>query len=72
MEQTRSTHLRVAGAQIPVTEDITKNIAALLRAIDFARDVNADILLTPEGSLSGYTPLFDPQAVQDGLATVTV
>ena len=63
-------HLRVAGAQIPVTEDISTNLAAISRAIDFARGAKADILLTPEGALSGYTNLFDPRAVQDGLRQV--
>jgi predicted amidohydrolase len=63
--------LRVAGAQIPVRNDIPENLAALTRAIDFARDARADILLTPEGSLSGYTPSFDPRAVEEGLAAVT-
>lgn len=63
--------LRVAGAQIPTTEDISANLDAINRAIDFARDARADILLTPEGSLSGYTHLFDPHAVQAGLEQVT-
>ena len=63
-------HLRVAGAQIPVTENISTNLAAISRAIDFARGAKADILLTPEGALSGYTNLFDPQAVQHGLRQV--
>ena len=63
--------LRVAGAQLPVTNDITSNVAALSRAIAFARDAHADILLTPEGSLSGYTHTFDVQAVRAGLHEVT-
>jgi predicted amidohydrolase len=62
--------LRIAGAQIPVTTDVAANIEALRRAIDYAVRVQADLLLTPEGSLSGYTPHFDPARVQDGLHTV--
>lgn len=63
--------LRVAGAQIPVTEDVGSNVEALGRAIDFARSERADILLTPEGSLSGYTHEFDTREVEDALERVT-
>jgi len=63
--------IRVAGAQIAVTTDVESNLGRLRRAIEFAAGVEADILLTPEGSLSGYTPHFDPDAVREGLETVT-
>lgn len=63
--------LHVAGAQIPVTNDIEANVAAILRAIAYARSVGADILLTPEGSLSGYTHRFDATAVRAALDAVT-
>ncbi|HZP84616.1 MAG TPA: carbon-nitrogen hydrolase family protein [Chthonomonadaceae bacterium] len=63
--------LRVAGAQIPVTNDIAANVATLCRAIDYAASEGADVLLTPEGSLSGYTHEFDTRAAQDALAIVT-
>jgi predicted amidohydrolase len=63
--------LRIAGAQIPVTEDVAANIEAIRRAIDYAVSVQADLLLTPEGSLSGYTPRFDRALVQEGLLSVT-
>jgi len=56
--------LRVATAQIPVSNKILKNSATIVRALDFAIKEDADILLTPEGSLSGYRPKFD-QAVLD-------
>ena len=55
--------LRVAAAQIPVTRDITANAEAIHRALDSAIREQADILLTPEGSLSGYTPDFDQEQV---------
>jgi predicted amidohydrolase len=61
-EENRTT-LRVATAQIPVTKDIEENVAAIGRALDAAIREKADILLTPEGSLSGYTPQFDQAAV---------
>ena len=51
--------MRVALAQIPVTNDIAANAAAIARGIAFAAEEKADILLTPEGSLSGYTHEFD-------------
>jgi predicted amidohydrolase len=63
--------LRVAGAQIPVGTDIKANTANLLRAIDIAVGKGADILLTPEGSLSGYTHEFDTAAAEHALVEVT-
>jgi len=64
-------HLHVAGAQLPVTHDVTSNVAAIERGIAYAVQVGADILLTPEGSLSGYTATFDREAVNAGLSAVT-
>ncbi len=63
--------LRVAAAQMRVTADVEANRDTILRAIDFAAGENADILLTPEGSLSGYTPRFDQHKVAEALAAVT-
>jgi predicted amidohydrolase len=63
--------LRVSAAQMPVTLDVRANIAAITRALHAARSAQADILLTPEGALSGYTPYFDPSAVEAALAEVT-
>ncbi len=63
--------LRVAGAQIPVTRDVSSNLAEILQAIEFAKAESADILLTPEGSLSGYTPHFDASEVATALGEVT-
>lgn len=63
--------IRIAGGQIPVVGDIDVNAAAIHRAIDFAVREEADILLTPEGSLSGYTHQFDAAATEAALADVT-
>jgi predicted amidohydrolase len=63
--------LRVAGAQLPVTNDIDANVAAISRAIQTAQQGGADILLTPEGSLSGYTHQFDLDQVSQALQEVT-
>ena len=63
--------IHVSGAQIPVTKDIKSNVKTIERAIDYAISENADILLTPEGSLSGYTHEFDTQAAVEALDHVT-
>ena len=63
--------IRVAGAIIQVSENVDSNLAAIKRAIDFAKKEHADILLTPEGSLSGYTSTFDQDRVMEALAEVT-
>lgn len=51
--------IRIGGAQIPVTDDMKENIKHIKQAIDWASKNNVDILLTPEGSLSGYMNTFD-------------
>jgi len=62
--------IRVTGAQLPVTGDVATNVMGICRAIDWAKAQRADILLTPEGSLSGYTHTFDPGEVGEGLVRV--
>jgi predicted amidohydrolase len=62
--------LTIALAQIPVTNDIQTNVDTIKRAIGFAKDYKADILLTPEGSLSGYTPEFDKQKMREALVDI--
>ena len=59
--------IRVAGAQMCVTNNIKANLETIMRAVDFAAAEKAQVLLTPEGSLSGYTPHFDQAAVDDAL-----
>jgi predicted amidohydrolase len=59
--------LRVAVAQISVTRNIARNVETISRAIDRAIEEKADVLLTPEGSLSGYTPQFDQALVEESL-----
>jgi len=70
-ETTPMTQIRVAGAQIPVTDNIDTNMIVIERAIEFARKNDADILLTPEGSLSGYTHKFNTVAVEAALQWIT-
>jgi predicted amidohydrolase len=61
--------LRVAGAQLAV-RDVQENEQAIICAIERAGQVGADILLTPEGSLSGYRHDFDRAAVAAALDRV--
>lgn len=63
--------LRVAGIQMPVTRDVQANRRHIEDAIAWASAENADILLTPEGSLSGYTHEFDRADVRAALQAVT-
>lgn len=68
--RTEPVRLRVAGAQIPVVRDIRKNVEAILRAIAYAAQEKADVLVTPEGSLSGYVHDFDAAATARALEDV--
>jgi len=54
-----------------VTQDVSQHVATICRAIERASAEGADILLTPEGSLSGYSPVFDVPAVEAGLSQIT-
>jgi len=63
--------LRVAGTQMIVSNNVQQNVEAICEAIQQAGSSEADILLTPEGSLSGYTPDFSPDVVIAGLQEVT-
>ena len=51
--------IRIAGAQIPVTNNMSKNFNHIKTAIDWANKNSVDFLLTPEGSLSGYFNTYD-------------
>ncbi len=62
--------LTVALAQIPGTDNIGENLKTILEAIRFAAQNKADILLTPEGSLSGYTHEFDVPEMENALRVV--
>ena len=53
-----------------VTNDVAANVLTIERAIDFAADEGAEILLTPEGSLSGCRPDFNANEVDSALRRV--
>lgn len=64
--------LRVAGLQMSVADhDVSANVARITDAIRQASAAGAELLLTPEGSLSGYHAEFDEQQVKSALAEVT-
>ncbi len=63
--------IRVAGYQMPVVNDIDANVSQICAAIEQAATEKAEILLTPEGSLSGYRHEFDNAAVRKGLRVIT-
>lgn len=63
--------MRVMGAQIAVTRDVRANTDRILAAIRRASEERCHVLLTPEGSLSGYTADFDPDEVAEALDLVT-
>ncbi len=63
--------LRVAGAQLAVKDDdVLGNVDSILRALGHASAEGADILLTPEGALSGYHNRFDKDEVAQALQVV--
>lgn len=59
--------LRCAMAQIAVTDSIQDNFSRIERAIRYAAGEKAHILLTPEGSLSGYNHTFDREETRRAL-----
>ena len=65
-----SKSIRVAGIKMSVSNDIKANIESIRKAIDYARQEKADILLTPEGSLSGYTSSFDKESAKKALEEI--
>ncbi|MEM7034235.1 MAG: carbon-nitrogen hydrolase family protein [Chloroflexota bacterium] len=63
--------LHVAGLKLAVGADIIENTRKLCLAVERAAEAQVDILLTPEGSLSGYTHDFDQTQAEKGLHVVT-
>jgi len=60
--------MRVTLAQIPVYDyDINANLQNIKDSVKQAADENSDILLTPEGALSGYTHKFDSALLNEAL-----
>jgi predicted amidohydrolase len=62
--------MRIAIAQIPVTDTLESNLAVVLRTLEDAADRKADVVLFPETALTGYLG-FDRTTLVD-LAPVRV
>ena len=66
--------LKVAGAQLAFkireSADIPSNVKKISQAIDFAETEKADILLTPEGSVTGYSVDFDKKVASDAVSAI--
>lgn len=60
--------VRIAGLQMLVSRDVSENEARILAGLRRASEDRANWLVTPEGSLSGYTPDFDRQEVEAAAA----
>lgn len=64
--------LKVAGLQMNVSNDIDANKKTIIDNIAIASEEGAEFLITPEGSLSGYTDDFDNQKLLAALVEVEV
>lgn len=63
-------NLRIAGLQMDVSNNIKENEATIIRNLNNLKDQNVDFLITPEGSLSGYTSKFDGIELRESLSRV--
>jgi predicted amidohydrolase len=61
----------LSGLQMDVTDDIDANKTQIIDGIRMAAAEGADFLVTPEGSLSGYTSHFNQDDLNAALKTVT-
>ncbi len=62
--------MSILGLQMPVGDDVAENRARILRGVDLAVQSQADWLVTPEGSLSGYRSSFDRCEVAEATEAV--
>jgi len=61
----------LAGLQMNVTRDIKNNQEQIITGITKAAREGADFLVTPEGSLSGYTGSFNQNELETALGKIT-
>lgn len=62
--------IMLSGLQMNVTQNIEENKNQILEGIRQAAAKGANFLVTPEGSLSGYTNIFDQKRVSDALKDI--
>jgi len=65
-----SARIKIAGYQMIVSNDINSNKQKILAGMKHAAGEGADFLVTPEGSLSGYTSNFDQEQLQKALSEI--
>jgi predicted amidohydrolase len=68
----QKSNLVLTGLQMNVTRDINNNLHQILIGIREAAREGADFLVTPEGSLSGYTPDFNQSELVTALEEITM
>jgi predicted amidohydrolase len=69
-EQNNKSTIRFAGLQMNATSDISANKDHIIDGIRKAAKDGADFLVTPEGSLSGYTSNFEQKEVDKALPEI--
>lgn len=62
--------LRIAGLQMDVSYNIEENEKTIIKYLNSLKDEHIDFLITPEGSLSGYTSQFDGERLRESLSRV--
>ena len=67
---TKTEKITVAGLQMNVSTSIEKNKETIIKNIKSAASEGAEILVTPEGSLSGYHTDFKQNELQEALQEV--
>jgi predicted amidohydrolase len=63
--------VKITGLQMNTSDDISVNLKQIVEGIRKAAGESADFLVTPEGSLSGYTSNFDQKELSSALESVT-
>jgi predicted amidohydrolase len=69
-EQDNTEGIKIAGYQMIVSDDINSNKEKILNEIHKAAAEGAKFLVTPEGSLSGYTSNFNQEQVRNALTEI--
>jgi len=64
-------NLRIAGLQMDISGNIQENEQTIIQHLNDLTDQGIDLLITPEGSLSGYTSHFDREQLNKSLEKVT-
>jgi predicted amidohydrolase len=63
-------NLRIAGLQMDVSNNIAENEQTIMRYLNDLKNQDVDFLITPEGSLSGYSSQFDSYELRKSLEKI--